>query len=444
MPRSLRAVLTGLLVAVSCSLLLLAQRGPVVGAADADTLRAAGDLKWYRGNIHTHSLWSDGDEYPEMIALWYRDHGYQFLGFTDHNVLPTREKWIDVLKSKGKQAAYDALKARFPEGWVDERMTDGRLEVRLKRFDEVSERVGRPGEFLLIQGEEISDKFGRLPIHLCANNVQEVIPPLGGGSVYEVLQNNVDAVNSQRARTGRPMIVHINHPNFHYALTAEDLMRVRGDKFFEVYNGHPTVYNSGDAQHASTDRIWDIVLTKRIAELDLPVMYGLAVDDGHNYHNIPSRASNPGRGWIMVLADKLAPESLIAAMEHGRFYASSGVTLDRVTASRRGLEVAVKAEPGVTYTIEFIGTRRGYDASSEPVRDKEGKPLPVTRRYSDDVGAVLARVEGTEAEYKFTGDELYVRARIISSKPHPNPSEPGEFERAWVQPAVGPGAPQSK
>ena len=76
-------------------------------------------------------------------------------------------------------------------------------------------------------------------------------------------------------------MVHLNHPNFYYAVTAEDLMQVRGEKFFEVYNGHPIVHNSGDEQHASTERIWDIVLTKRLAELDLPVMYGLATDDGH-------------------------------------------------------------------------------------------------------------------------------------------------------------------
>ena len=39
--------------------------------------------RWWKGNLHTHSLWSDGNDYPEMIADWYRSHGYQFLAFTD-------------------------------------------------------------------------------------------------------------------------------------------------------------------------------------------------------------------------------------------------------------------------------------------------------------------------------------------------------------------------
>ena len=28
--------------------------------------------RWYKGNLHTHSYWSDGDEFPEMIMNWYK------------------------------------------------------------------------------------------------------------------------------------------------------------------------------------------------------------------------------------------------------------------------------------------------------------------------------------------------------------------------------------
>lgn len=410
----------------------------------AETLEAKGDLQWYRGNLHTHSLWSDGDDYPEMIAAWYKERGYDFLAFTDHNVLHNKERWTDVDRNKGKRKAYNELKEKFGSDWVEERKNDGRLEVRLRRFDEVRKKLAEPGEFLLIQGEEISDRFGRLPIHLNANNVEELIPPLGGGSVAETIQNNVNAVIAQRERTGRPMMVHLNHPNFGYAVTAEDLMRIRGEKFFEVYNGHPGVRNSGGERHASTERIWDIVLAKRLGELNLPVMYGLATDDGHNYHRIPSRASEPGRGWVMVLAEKLTPKSLIAAMEAGRFYASSGVTLEKVTSSAKGLELKVKPEEGVTYKIEFLGTREDANLEGEPILDDEGKPIRATRRYDEAVGEVFKTVEGTEAAYRFQGDEIYVRARVISSKDHPNPSELGEKERAWTQPETGPAALASR
>ena len=37
---------------------------------------------------------------------------------------------------------------------------------------------------------------------------------------------------------------------------------------------------------------------------------------------------SPGRGWVWVRAPQLSAESIIAAMESGDFYASTGVKLD--------------------------------------------------------------------------------------------------------------------
>jgi hypothetical protein len=438
MPCRIRRSVLPFLVLLACLAILVAKRSSREASLSANVLAAQGPSRWVKGNLHTHSLWSDGDDYPEMIAAWYRDHGYDFLLFTDHNVLPTIEKWTNVAKNKGGMKAYQKLKAKFPDGWIEERMTNGELEVRLKKFPEVAAKLAEPGRYLLIQGEEISDKFGKLPVHMNATNLSQVITPRGGNSVYEVIQNNTDAVLDQRERTRQPMLIHLNHPNFGWGVTAEDLMRVRGENFFEVYNGHPTVNNAGDKDRASTERIWDIILTKRLTELGLPVMYGLATDDGHAYHNIPSRASEPGRGWVMVLTAELTPAAIIDALERGDFYASSGVTLTKATSSDNGLEIVVQPQDDATFKIEFIGTRRGFDPRSEPVLDKDGKEIVATRRYSDDIGVVLQTSSGTQAKYTFRGDELYVRARVTSSRKHPNPSTVGEFERAWVQPAIGP------
>lgn len=437
-----RLLLSSSVIAVVASLLILNAPSERQHSAQATTLKATGEKNWYRGNLHTHSLWSDGDDYLEMIALWYRDHDYDFLSFTDHNVLQTsKDRWDDIARKKTTAKAFEELKAAFPGDWVESReVEDGekvRTEVRLKTFQEVSNKLAIPGEFLLIQGEEITDRFGRLPIHMNATNIKSLIPPLHGESVTETMQNNVNAVVAQRERTGQPMFIHLNHPNFGYGVTAEDLAPIRGEKFFEVYNGHPGVNDSGNSEHASTERIWDIVLTKRLAELGLPVMYGLGTDDGHSYHNIPSRASEPGRGWVMVLSDELTPDALIAAMERGDFYASSGVTLESVTSSNERIDIEVAADDGVEYRIDFIGTLTGYNAGSQPVIDKNGKEIRATRRHSDDIGKVLKTVDRPKASYEFQGNEIYVRARVTSTRKHPNPSEIGEFERAWVQPVVG-------
>lgn len=414
----------------------------VSDAAEPVSLKESGNEKWYKGNLHTHSLWSDGDDYLEMIADWYKTHDYDFLSFTDHNVLPTSERWTVPEKNKGKLHAYEELKKRFPE-WIEERKNkEGQLEVRLRTFDEVSEKLGEPGKYLLIKSEEVTDRYKNMPVHMNATNLHSLLTPLGGKSVYDVMQNNTNALLAQRERTGQSMMIHLNHPNFHYGVTAEDLMKVVGENFFEVYNGHPGVNNKGDESYASTDRIWDIILTKRLAELKLPMMYGLATDDGHNYHKIPSRASEPGRGWVVVLSKELEPESLVEAMEAGRFYSSSGVKLKSVTYSDEGIQIEIDPEEGVKYTTDFIGTLKDYPKVGTPVLDKRGHELRATKHYSKKIGETLKTVKGTSAGYDFNGREIYVRAVVRSSKLHPNPSQSADVESAWIQPVLGAAAPQ--
>ena len=51
---------------------------------------------------------------------------------------------------------------------------------------------------------------------------------------------------------------------------------------------------------------------------------------------------------------------------------------------------------------------------------------------------VLAEVKGVSANYVLKGDEIYVRAKIVSSKPKENGSVAGEVETAWTQPLVNP------
>lgn len=407
--------------------------------ADADVLAAQpGHSAWYRGNLHAHSLWSDGDDYPEMVADTYRREGYHFLALTEHNTLQAGERWVDAIGNIGGAVALEKLEARFPSGWIQRREVDGRGQIRLKRFDEVAAELAEPGRFLLLQGEEISDSAASASLHLNAINLARYLPPTGGSSVENVLQRNVDALTEQSARLLQPMLIHINHPNFLDALTAEDLMRIRGTGLFEVYNGHPLSLNQGRADRPSTERIWDIVLTWRIAALGLPLMYGVANDDSHQYHGIPSARAEPGRGWVMVLADDLSAASLIPAMQQGRFYASTGVQLTRVVQSSQGLRVEVAQQSGVDYLIEFIGTRRGFDTASELVVSRTGRQVYGTRRYSDEVGAILSSKNGSSAEYRFDDDDLYVRARITSNRRHPRPSQPQQFEQAWVQPVLGP------
>src|SRR5216117_1668419 len=276
--------------------------------------------RWWKGNLHTHSFWSDGDDFPESIVDWYKTNGYHFLALSDHNVMQQGERWLSVT-NRNRQATLEKYRDRFGSRWVEFRPLQREPMVRLKTLKEFRRLFEEPDRFLLMASEEISDRVKGLPIHLNATNLRDLIKPQGGTSVTDVIQRNLDAVLAQRRRTGQPMLPHVNHPNFGWAITAEELMAVRGDQFFEIYNGHPSIHNEGDAHHVSVERLWDIELAFRRSRLQLGPLYGLAVDDSHNYHVFARSNSNPGRGWIMVRSAQLRADALIAAMEAGDFYA---------------------------------------------------------------------------------------------------------------------------
>ena len=430
---------------------------PAVGPATPSSATSA--PRWFKGNLHTHSLWSDGNDYPEMIADSYKRAGYHFLAMSDHNVLAEGARWFELkapavvkgeVVQKGGGAVLEKYLARFGAAWVELREAAGKKEVRLKPLAEYRTLLEESGRFLMIPSLEVTSAWKREktasepelggPVHLNLTNPVSRVAPVVADNALEIMQRSVEAVLAQRTATGQPMFLHLNHPNFVWGVTAEELMQVHHEKFFEIYNGHPGVHNGGDATRLSTDEIWDVVLTRRLAELKLEVMYGIGVDDSHDYHQLILGKSNPFRGWVMVRARHLTPESIVLAMEAGDFYASSGVTLAEVTRAEKTLAVEIQAEPGVTYTTQFLGTRRGYDPTSQliPAPASETPPRKTLphRRYSKDVGTVLAEVKGPKASYTLRGDEIYVRAKIVSSKSKPNASVAGEVEAAWTQPLV--------
>lgn len=413
----------------------------IVGATASVALAADPPTKWYRGNTHTHSLWSDGNDFPDMIAKWYVDHDYDFLVLSDHNALSKGERWmkLSAITKRRNPKALDLYKAAFPDNWVETRGEGKALEVRLKTLDEVRKLFEQPGKFVMIEGQEITGAWGRAPVHINAVNTPELIKPQPGSSVRAVMRKAMQKVREQSERTGKPMFAHLNHPNFHWGVTAEDIAHVIEEPFFEVFNGHPSVRNRGDAHHASTERMWDIIATIRIAELKAPPVYGVATDDSHHYHEPDDRkhkSSIPGRGWVQVAAPELTADAVTASMIAGRFYASTGVALNSVEYNAKAGTLTIEIEPidSAKYTTRFVGTTRGFDAKSEPVTDAKGKELRATRKYSDDVGRTLQTTEGVRAVYKFTGEELYVRAIVTSDRAPALPLDDKQVETAWTQP----------
>jgi hypothetical protein len=338
-------------------------------------------VRFYKGNLHTHSYWSDGNTFPEEIAKWYRDHGYQFLAVTDHNILQ------EGLRTK----------------------VIGKDTVVLRELSGYRNEFEKEGEFLLLSSEEISDQSENRPVHLNGFNLKRVVKPMGGARVSECLTADVGAIREALKGSENPEWITVNHPNFGWGLTADDLA-ICGARFFEVFNGHPSVRNYGDSIHPGTELMWDQANKWRIDHGE-KLLLGIATDDAHQYDVYELGKANPGRGWTMVRAEGLTPAALYKSMYDGDFYASTGVELEDFHAEKRGIAIRIKGEKGIVYTTEFIGWMPGKDHPE-----------------------ILKTVEGTRVSFRASGHELFIRARVISGKVRDNPFAKGDREMAWIQP----------
>ena len=372
----------------------------------------AQEEKWYKGNLHTHSYWSDGDEFPEMIMQWYKDHDYQFVALSDHNIIAQGVKAKTITEDKLYLKAFRKYLRKYGKDWITYREIENGFQVQLKTLEEFRPLFEEPEKFMIFKAEEVTTYLDNKAVHMGAINIDSVIKPSKGKTIVELIQNNLNAIKEHEEKIGKPVMQHLNHPNFTYAITADDIIQLDGERFFEVFNGHPYVNNYGDSIHDSTEKMWDQV---NIAyhSMGKPLLLGIATDDSHHYHKFGSKWSNAGRGWVEVRSKELKPNSIINALESGDFYASTGVELEDMKFEDNRLSIKIKQERNVNYKIQFIGVKKG-NTNSE----------------------ILKEAEATSAEYNLSDDILFVRAKIISDKLKKNPYKDGDTEVAWTQPVT--------
>ena len=276
-------------------------------------------LNWYKGNIHTHTTESDGDDTPENVVRWYRRHGYDFLVLSDHNHLTL----FDYADSRRK--------------------------------------FKKP---LMVPGEEVTLSIhgGQTPVHINGIGISHLVEPIDAGEIVPTIQANVDAIVSAGG------VASINHPNFRWSFDHNHIKQVRGASLLEVFNGHPRANIHGAPGKASYEEIWDGVLSAGRA------IFGVATDDSHNYKDFHPGMSNPGRGWVVVHAEELVSEAIVEGLASGNFYASTGVELTDLKSSSQVVSLRIEQQSDFVYTTSFIGRdaktyaeTTGLEASYEPM-----------------------------------------------------------------------------
>jgi len=247
-----------------------------------------------RGNLHTHTNRSDGDSSPARVASWYRDHGYQFLALTDHNLV-----------------------------------TDLSLTREVESKD-----------FVVISGEEVSMWHAGKQVHVNALCTTQTI---GGGDFKSASDALLRGIREVQMQGG---IALINHPNFDQAISPADIPAFQGASFIEIFSGHGYVQSQGDSTRPSHEALWDMALSQGID------LMGAAIDDMHHLEICADPPANPGKGWVYVSVAALTPEKICAELKNARIVSSTGPAIRRVLVSNEHYEVEPEDD---SVQVVFLG-----------------------------------------------------------------------------------------
>ena len=417
-------------------------------AAEAVAADASGK-KWFRGNLHMHSQWSDGKVMPECAVHWYKSRGYHFVCLSDHNLIQTHDLKLSSKRGgdfsselpafEGEDSFWKVIFPKGDKGVLSQEMVDQAIQlfgadtvrtkkvgertfVRLKPFDELERQFNEAGRFLMIPGyEQTGNSQNKHAVHMNFINVRETFPYIKGPTPLETIQQNLRA--GLEKYTAEPFLFTVNHPMWrYYDISPQTLIELPEVRFVELNNTgiarefqrHPKGWNP--------EKFLDVVNAYRAVH-EQPILWFTGTDDRHDYS-----ADFSKKGWSMVRADELSIPALLQAILAGDLYTTNGITLEDVQFQNGTLKVRVAAPEKGTCRIQFIGTKKGYDPNPQKLLVKKSAHNPKREIdiYSDGIGVVLSEVDGLEGSYTLQADDLYVRAKVVRN-------EPGREVAAWTQ-----------
>ena len=414
--------------------------------------------RWFKGNLHMHNQWSDGEPLPEWAIDWYKSRGYNFVCPSDHNCFQSDELHFVSFKSKptvtpeikkafqGETSLWKPMQCeevpankltpevvqqardRFGEDSVQTRTVGDKTFVRMKTFDELVDQFVEPDKFLMIPGyEQTGGCVDGRAVHMNFIGVRKTF------AYIKKIEEPAEELRQTFAKGAElyseaPYLFTANHPMWKfYDYGPAALMANPQIRLFELINNgiHRDFKRRMDLWQP--EQIWDVVNAWR-ATNDQPLLLGMGSDDRHNY-------DGESKGWTMVRSATLEQNALFDAILSGDMYPSNGLDFEEISFDGKTLNVKIDVKEEDAYKIVFVGTKKGYDPTCKivEVAASETNPERKVESYSDEIGIVLETVDGTEGSYTLKPDDLYVRAKIYKADDDPSlgwKTKPA----AWTQP----------
>lgn len=295
---------------------------------------------FYKVNMHSHSTLSDGQQTPQELKELYMAKGYSAIAYTEHGKLHdlthlTDENFVAITSYE-----IDFLdKEKTPFCFLDKPLEHAHMEaVHMNLY------ARDPHNVTPIELKDLKTEF-------TADNFNEAV---------------------RRAREAGFFVIY-NHP--HWSMNAYPLYTaLKGVQGLEIVNG---------ASHRASDMDYTPhVYDEMIRAGQRPICVG--GDDNHN-------PTHFFQAWTMMKADELTHEALLAAMDAGNCYATTGPEIYDLYLDREGDEmtVTIRTSPAVGIYCS-TATRRRY------------------RKLMDENGGILL----TEATFKINPNDFCFRLSV--------------------------------
>lgn len=272
--------------------------------------------KFYKANLHCHTIVSDGGMTPEQVKDYYQKHGYSIVAFTDHN----------------KFVLHDDLKdANF-------------LPI-----------AGFEADFHILTKEGVPSRLRTCHLNFFAKNPETAV------HLPEPVIYHHSLINGYiKDMVDNGWLCMLNHPTWSLQPT-DEVVAIDNITAMEVYNhGCQVLSNNGDSQgyYASY-----LASGKKA--------FATATDDNHCAlleDGLPGGNNDACGGYIMISMKDFSYESFIDSFEKGRFYASTGVEIKELYIDEQADELVISCSPVKAITIKgatYLSTPNVYSRKDD-------------------------------------------------------------------------------
>ncbi|MDA0345522.1 MAG: phosphotransferase [Proteobacteria bacterium] len=258
-----------------------------------DLLPPLSQMSYFRGNLHGHSVHSDGVLEPDEVVKIYKSLGYDFTCLSDH------------LWSDSKFSATSVLDTRCLNEDNFITIPSAEIHCRGKKYD--------------------NDGLW----HIVAN-----------GLPLDFLCANDDETATQLVHRAKESgaFVTIAHPEW-YSLTSDEALSVAHAHSVEIYN---------HSCHIEAARGYGTTIVDFLLQENYPVLL-TATDDSH------FRMNDAGGGWVMVASNNLDEISLLQALKAGQYYSSTGLEIFEFVKENH--LVSIKCSPASHICLSGAGNK---------------------------------------------------------------------------------------